>query len=408
MQAGWRIGSIFGIPLFLDPSWVFLVALITIADHNLWQKTYPAWGATTWVAGLAMGLLLLLSFFLHELGHGLVAKAQGMEVQSIKLSFFGGMTSSRQTAKTAGQALRVAIAGPLVSLAIVVLLVIGIVLIPDVTAPARVVMQRLAGLNLLLLLLNLIPAMPLDGGQILQAIVWQVTKSQVKAVRRTAVVGRLLGWSAVLLGLLIGLSASLSVFSGLLVALVGWFMVQNASASDRRTDVQEALLALKAEKAMTREFRVVETEMTLRQFADDYVLGNARPPVFFAASKGRYQGMVAVNDLQEVERSTWETQNLVRILHPLTDIPAVQEQTCLVDVIQKLEDQQLSRITVLSPAGAVAGVIDRGDIVKALSKQINLLIPDEIIKQIKEEGIYPPGLPLAEIAQAAAELRLES
>jgi Zn-dependent protease/CBS domain-containing protein len=404
MQAGWRIGSIFGIPLYLDPSWVFLVALITIADHNLWQKTYPAWGAATWGAGLAMALLLLASFFLHELGHGLVAKAQGMEVQAITLSFFGGMTASRQTAKTAGQALRVAIAGPLVSLTIVIVLMIGTLLIPDATAPVRVVMQRLAGLNLLLLLLNLIPAMPLDGGQILQAIVWQVTKSQLKGMRWTAMVGKGLGWLVVLGGVVIGL-LSQTLFSGLLVALIGWFMVQNASASDRRTDMQEALLKLKAEAAMTREFRVVDTETTLRQFADDYVLGNARPPLFFAASKGRYQGLVAINDLQEVERSTWETQNLMRILHPLADIPAVQEATCLVDVIQKLEDQQLSRITVLSPAGAVAGVIDRGDIVKALSQQMNLPLPAALIKQIKEEGTYPPGLPLAEIAQAAATLR---
>ncbi len=405
MQAGWRIGSIFGIPLYLDPSWVFLVALITIADHNLWQKTYPAWGAATWGAGLAMALLLLASFFLHELGHGLVAKAQGIEVQAITLSFFGGMTTNRQTAKTAGQALRVAIAGPLVSLTIIIGLSIAIRLSPDPTAPVRVVMERLAGLNILLLILNLIPAMPLDGGHILQAIVWQVTKSQVKGLRWTAIVGKTLGGLVMLLGLVVGLK---DLFSGLVVALVGWLMVQSASSSDRRTDMQEALLKLKAEAAMTREFRVVETEMTLRQFADDYVLGNARPPVFFAASRGRYQGLVAINDLQDVERSAWETQNLMRILHPLADIPAVQETTCLADVIQKLEDQQLSRITVLSPAGAVAGVLDRGDIVKALSNQMNLQIPDVIIKQIKEEGSYPLGLPLAEIAQSASNSKFKN
>jgi Zn-dependent protease/CBS domain-containing protein len=406
MQAGWRIGSVFGIPLYLDPSWVFLVALITIADHNLWQKTYPSWSAiTTWGAGLAMALLLLGSFFLHELGHGLVAKSQGMEVQSITLSFFGGMTSSRQAAKTAGQALRVAIAGPLVTLVIVVGLVVGILLIPDASTPARVVMERLAAFNLLLLVLNLVPAMPLDGGQILQAIVWQTTHSQLKGMRWTATVGKVLGWLAVVLGLVAGLTRSLSLFNGLLISMAGWFMVRNATVNDHRTDVQEALLNLKAEAAMTREFRVVETEMTLRQFADDYVLGVARAPVFFAASKGRYQGLVEVNDLQAIERSIWETQNLYRILQPLAEIPAVQEQTALVDVIQKMEDQKLPRITVLSPAGAVAGVIDRGDIVKALSNQMKLMIPAEFIQQIKADGAYPPDLPLHAIAQAAANLR---
>jgi len=179
--------------------------------------------------------------------------------------------------------------------------------------------------------------------------------------------------------------------------------VQNANTYDRVTELQETLLQLKAADAMTREFRVVEAGMTLRHFADDYLLGVAQPPTYFAASDGRYRGMVAIDDLHHVERSEWETQNLHRIIHPLTEIPTVREDALMVDVIQQMEAQQLRRITVLSPAGAVAGVIDRGDIVRALSQKLNMPISDALIKQIKEEGSYPPGLQLAAIAQQAAE-----
>jgi Zn-dependent protease len=403
MQAGWRVGSLFGIPLYIDPSWLFVVVLITIADGSLWQRTHPEWGITAWMAGFAMALLLFGSFLLHELAHGLVAKANGMEVESITLSFFGGMTSSKQEAKTAGQAFQVAIAGPVMTFAVVVLLVVGIMLLPDQDLPAKVVMQRLAELNFLLVLLNLLPAMPLDGGQIVKAIVWKVTKSQFQATRWTAKVSKTVGGLAIALGVLAGLTGK-GLVPSLLVSMIGWIMVQNATAYDRLTDVQEALLKLKAESAMTRDFRVVDGEMTLRQFADDYVLDLSHPSAFFAASKGRYQGLVVVSHLHEIERSEWEQQSLLRIVQPLTEIPAVQEATSLVAVIQKLEAEQLPRITVLSPAGAVAGIIDRGDIVQALSKKMNLMIADDVIKQIKAEGVYPPGLPLATIAQSAHAL----
>jgi CBS domain-containing protein len=99
-----------------------------------------------------------------------------------------------------------------------------------------------------------------------------------------------------------------------------------------------------------------------------------------------------------VERSQWETQTLHNILHPLTEIPSVTESTSLVEVINQLE--QLPRITVLSPAGAVAGLIDRGDIVRTLAQKLKLRITDAEIKRVKEEGSYPPGLELGAIAKS--------
>ena len=181
--------------------------------------------------------------------------------------------------------------------------------------------------------------------------------------------------------------------------------MQNASAYDRVTELQEAMLKVKAEDAMTREFRVIDAGMTLRKFADDYLITEIRSPIFYAASNGRYRGVVNVEDLQRIERSEWETRTLLDIVHPLTEVPTVQESTSIVEVIQLLENQSLARVTVLSPAEAVSGVIDRGDIVKAIATKMNLRISDAAIKQIKEEGTYPPGLQLGAIAQAAAELR---
>ncbi|MDX2243474.1 MAG: site-2 protease family protein [Leptolyngbyaceae cyanobacterium bins.302] len=398
MQGGWRVGSLFGIPLFIDPSWFLILAFLIFRNGLVWQDKYPNWGLTlTYGAAAVMALLLFASVLLHELGHSLVARSQGIKVNSITLFLFGGVASIDQESKTPGQAFQVAIAGPAVSLLLFGLLGALLLTVPEASNPLNVMAGNLAFVNLFLALFNLLPGLPLDGGQILKAAVWKATGSRFKGVHWAAKTGKALGWLAIFFGILT------ITTGGLWLALIGWFVLQNASSYDRLTELQEALLSLKASDAMTREFRVVDAEMTLRRFADDYLLGNSSSEVYYASSDGRYRGMVITDDLHYVERSEWETQKLYRIIQPLAEIPSVEENSPLVDAIQQMESRQLRRMTVLSPAGAVSGVIDRGDVVRALAQKLRMTVSDAIIKQIKDEGTYPPGFQLGAIAQAAIE-----
>lgn len=400
MKSGWRIGSIFGIPLFLDTSWFIILGLMTFFYAVSWQQ--EEWGENWgWIAGFIMALLLFGSVLLHELGHSLVAKSQGIEVNSITLFVFGGIASIDRESKTPGQAFQVAIAGPAVSLLLAIGL-FGLSYALTLPEPAHAVVSNLWQINLVLALFNMIPGLPLDGGQVLKALVWKVTGNRLKGIRWAARVGQALGWTAIILGVT-AYFTSLS-FGSLWLALLGWFGVRNATAYNHVTDLQEALLKLDAAAAMTREFRVVDANLTLRQFADDYLIGETpQPLVYYASSDGRYRGLVAVEDLHKVERSLWETQTLQEIVHPLTEIPSVTESTPLTEVVNQMEAQEVRRITVLSPAGAVSGVIDRGDVVRALAQKLNILIPDALIKQIKEEGVYPPGLQIPALAKAVLE-----
>ncbi|WGV28594.1 site-2 protease family protein [Halotia branconii] len=395
MQTNWRIGSLFGIPLFLDPLW-FVILGLAILNFGV---AYQEWGnITAWSAGIVMALLLFGSVLLHELGHSLAARSQGIKVNSITLFLFGGIAAIEEESKTPGKAFQVAIAGPLVSIGLFFLLSLATIIIPDIN-PISVMVGDLARINLILALFNLIPGLPLDGGQVLKAALWQVTGNRFQAVHWAARAGQILGYSAIALGFAVDFFTRELVL-GLWIALLGWFGVRNANSYDRVTTLQETLMKVIAADAMTREFRVVDADQTLRSFADSYLLDTTAPEVYFAASDGRYRGMVAIDDLRLVERSEWETQTLQSIVHPLTEIPTVIESTSLAEVINQLENQQLPRITVLSPAGAVAGVIDRGDIVQSLAQKLNLRITDEEIKRIKEEGSYPPGLQLGGIAKS--------
>ncbi|MBD1998204.1 site-2 protease family protein [Oculatella sp. FACHB-28] len=399
MRTGWQIGSVLGIPLLIDSSWFFILALVTFFYGSSLQggELSPT---ATWIVGLVMALLLFGSVLLHELGHSLVARSQGIIVNSITLFLFGGVASIDQESKTPGQAFQVAIAGPSVSFAIFLLLTLISQFAP-LSEPFAAVLSDLAGINLVLALFNMIPGLPLDGGQVLKAAVWKLTGSRHKGVRWSARTGQALGWAAVIFGITAYLSYRR--LDLLWLALLGWFGVRNARAYGRVVDLQEALVSLTAVTAMTREFRVADADMTIRQFADKYLHEESDLIVYYAASDGRYRGMVSIGDLRSVERGQWETQPLHSVVHPLTEIPTVQEITPLTQVIDTLETQSLRQITVLSPADSVAGVIDRGDVVRAVADRLNVPISEAIIRRIKEEGAYPPGLQLQAIAKAAVE-----
>lgn len=159
MQAGWRIGSLFGIPFFVDSSWFVIVLLFTVAN----RQSYAEWGQTlSWVAGFAIALLLFASVLLHELGHSLVAQSQGIRVNSITLFLFGGVAAIDKESKTPGQAFQVAIAGPLVSFSLFFILNLVTQLLPNSSLIYSVV-GELARINLVLGIFNLIPGLPSMG-----------------------------------------------------------------------------------------------------------------------------------------------------------------------------------------------------------------------------------------------------
>ena len=398
MGKNWRIGSLFGIPLYLDSSWFLILALVTFTNagdmqlRGLVDSNFIAWSA-----GLISALLLFASVLLHELGHSLVALKQGIKVNSITLFLFGGLAAIERESQTPGEAFWVAIAGPGVSL-----LLWGLfVALGNFTTQSPLIgylAQDLARINLILAIFNLIPGLPLDGGQVLKAAVWKATGDRVKGVYWASVTGQWLGWLGICLGLFIVFLGG--DISGLWLALVGWFILQNASAYNRLTQMQESLLKLKASEVMTRQFRVVDAHLSLSQFASTYVSSEVTTPMaYYAASEGRYRGLVQVKDLQSIERSYWDQQTLLDIVHPFGEITSVNENTSLVEVIQRLEGIQEGIITVLSPSGAVGGVIDRGDIVRTVAKKLNLPVADTEINRIKMEGNYPTYLQLDALAK---------
>ncbi len=397
MTSGWRIGSILGIPLLLNPAWFYSLILFSFVFSPLWQRAGWETG-WAWLGGLMMSLLLFASVLLHELGHSLVARSQGISVNSITLFLFGGIASIEQESKTPGQAFWVAIAGPSVSFALSSLLFLLSLGLPK-TMPIAIMLNQLAFINLVLALFNMIPGLPLDGGQVLKAAIWKLSGNRITGVRWAARVGQFLGWAAIFLGIA-GVILLLR-FSFLWLVLLGWFGIRRANGYLKMTKLQATMLQLQAGNAMRQDFRVVNANLTIQQFAATYLTDDPAVDLYYAETDGCYIGWVDTEALRSVERSLWETQPLSSILRPFEPSPTVRESTSLAEVIDQLETQQLQQLPVLSSEGMVTGVIDRADVAQALANYLNLLIPQPLLQQIKAEGQFPKELQLQGIAKDA-------
>ena len=184
MGEGFQLLRIRGIPLRIHPSWFVILALATwgfqkqYGQQELLGPGSPASEPLSWLLALATALLLFLSVLLHELGHSFAAIAQGVKVRSITLFLLGGVASIERESTTARGALIVAAAGPLVSLLLAAGLIGASHGATHLWPPLGVLVSQLGELNLVLGLFNLLPGLPLDGGLILKALVWQWTGSQ--------------------------------------------------------------------------------------------------------------------------------------------------------------------------------------------------------------------------------------
>lgn len=239
-----RIGSLFGIEIRVDWSWVVIFVLMTwnlVSVFSAWHRDWPA--SEAFCVALAASVLFFVSLVLHELAHSIVATRHGIHVRSITLFLFGGVSDIEQEPPFAGVEFRMAIAGPLTSILLGVLflvlaLVATAISLVDAGAtwtglaqlgPLTTLLAWLGPLNIGIGLFNLIPAFPLDGGRVLRSILWGVGGDLWQATRRVSILGQLFGWMFVLAGIAMTFGVHVPLFGtgiagGLWLAFIGWFL----------------------------------------------------------------------------------------------------------------------------------------------------------------------------------------
>lgn len=400
MQGGWRVGSVFGIPLLVDPSWFLILVWFSAAESTQWAARYPGWGTgLTWLLGLITALLLFGSVLVHELGHSLAARSQGIAVNSITLFMFGGVAAIDRESKTPSGAMQVAIAGPLVSLTLFVLLSAVGRFMP--ASPLGVICLNLARINLVLGLFNLIPGLPLDGGQVLKALVWKATGDRFVGVHWAAKAGQTISWLVIILAIWLFLFVPGGT-QGAWIGLIGWFCLRNAATYERLNAVQQALIKERVSAAQSRDLRIVDGNLSLRDFVDGYLLTADRPQ-YFVTLDGRDRGRVDPESLQTIDHNRWPWIRVVEAIEPLDRLPSIPETATLAQAAVLLDELQAQSLVTLTPTGAVAGTLDRADITRQVAQRLNVPLSDAELKRCKTEHCYPSGLNLGAIARTLAE-----
>lgn len=368
MNGNLRVGNLFGIPFYVNPSWFVVLALVTWSYGNALAAQFPNIGVTVWGLGLVAALMLFASVLAHELGHSFVARQQGIPVKSITLFIFGGLASLGEESKTPGAAFQVAIAGPLVSVLLFGLLtgVNAFVALPD---PLAAVVGLLAYINLALAVFNMIPGLPLDGGNVLRAIVWKITGKSYKGTAFASRAGQVVGWLGVTLGLLSVLG--LSNIGSFWTLLVGGFLLQNAGRSVQAAKVQEKLSGLTAADAVDPNSPIISAESSLREFVNSNIIGNtaAWDKYLVIDEAGRLIGEIAVNDLKTIPTNDWWDVKVRDLMQPIAQLETVASDKPLLDVINLLEEKKLPSLAVIRENGSLLGMLEKASIVQLLQQR---------------------------------------
>ena len=251
-----RVGSIAGVDVLVRFSWLVVALLIAVLLAPRVEQVEPGLGALKYVAGVVFAVLLYLSVLLHEIAHALMAQRYGLGVRSISLHFLGGATEIDSETRTPGQEFKVAVVGPLTSIVIGLLALALITVTPD--GLLRLAVQLLAGANLVVGILNLVPGLPLDGGRVLKSLVWKITNDLHRGTIVAAWGGRLaavavLAWPA-LARFWFGNTPDL--FDYLMAVVIASFLWSGATSSMVSARVRRRLPALKAQPLARRVIAV--------------------------------------------------------------------------------------------------------------------------------------------------------
>ncbi|HSI81017.1 MAG TPA: site-2 protease family protein [Solirubrobacterales bacterium] len=301
-----KVGRLYGIPIGIHPLWLVIVALIT---WSLGEAYYPdtVAGISTGLAyalGLASALLLFASILAHELGHALVARRRGVEIEEIDLWLLGGVAKLKGSPEQPGDELRYALAGPLVTLAIAAAFGAVLAALPASSPEAlSALIAYQALVNAAILGFNLLPAFPLDGGRVLRAVLWARYSDLNRATARAAGIGRGFAYAFVGFGVL---SAFAGAPGGLWLLVIGLFLVLASRGEEEMVRIRATLGGLPLRRLMAFPARTVPASTHIEDaLANHFVpFGYRSFPVLEA---GRPIGLLtidAVERLSPAERRT--------------------------------------------------------------------------------------------------------
>ena len=374
MRAQIKLVRLFGVELGLHYSWIIIAVLIVFSLGDHFHISHPKWSSgAVWGISVVAGLLFFVFLFAHELSHALVAKARGLPIHKITLFALGGMAQIEKEADRASTEFWMGIVGPITSF------VIGAVLLAIAAAggwswsrepstPGMAMIWWLGYINVLLGAFNMIPGFPLDGGRVLRAIIWGITKSADRSTRIAARIGQLVGIGFILYGIYEFFGGQ--GFGGLWLAFIGWFLMNAAGASYMQLKASNALAGVTVGQVMSQDCQRVESHISVQDFVDHFLLRTGRR-CFIVADNGQPLGLITPAEVRQVPRDDWSVTSVQAAMKPLERIHSVTPETPVMNAMEMMAREDVNQLPVVSD-GHLAGILSRAHVLELLRSKSEL------------------------------------
>jgi len=352
------LGTFFGIEVRADLSWFIILILIIwmLSGHYV---TDGKISSVTLIVAIGTGVLFFASIVAHELGHSLVSNRIGLPVPRITLFIFGGIAQLSREPERPRDEFVIAAAGPLVSLILAlgfgVLAWVGTVMTRPLLIKAG---QWLGMINLVLALFNLLPAFPLDGGRILRAVIWGITRNYKAATLIVGGTGKLIAFGIIFWGSWLILQGDWA--NGLWIVLVGWFIQQAATQSLQQLTLKSSLAGHTVREAMLVNCPRVPPTVTIQKLVEEIMPSSGRR--CFPVVGGMWvTGLITLNEIRNVPREHWATTTVGMAMVPVKELKAVSPESGLFEALEQLAQAGVNQLPVMEN-DQVVGMIARDNI----------------------------------------------
>jgi Zn-dependent protease/CBS domain-containing protein len=355
-----RIGRILGFEINVHWSWLFIFFLVTWTfATGVLEEFYPDWtDGRRWVVASAISIVFFLSILLHEMSPSVLARRYGINVTSITLFVFGGVSNLAKEPENARQEFWIAIVGPFTSLGLSLLFLVLYLVLNPIEDGAAGVAANLAVINAAIGVFNLIPGFPLDGGRVLRSVFWAKRNNLLGATRAASRVGTVVAYAIMAIGVVSFFVTS--VVTGVWFFLIGNFLRIASSESYQQVFLDTALRGVPASAVARQDFVSVSPDMTLADLVEDNVLaGHGR--CFPVIVGSELIGLITLDDLRHVPRDQWPTTTVYRAMTPYPKLRTVSLKDDLPAVLSEMAAGDVNQIPLMD-GRQLLGLIHRSDV----------------------------------------------
>src|SRR3989449_2241314 len=373
MNESVSLGRIAGIHVGLNWSLLVIAALIAWSlATGILPLAAPAQNAGAyWTSGFVSSFVSLPSLLAHELAHSIVAMRRGVRVEGITLWLFGGVSRlGSDTASPGVQALITAV-GPLTSLVLgaVFLLAAAAASAGNSSALLTAALSWLGYINIILGVFNLLPAFPLDGGRILQSLIWLRTGDRLRATNIAARIGMAFAFLLIAYGLVTFFAAG-GLFGGVWSVFLGWFLLSAARSEQSGTLIRQALSGISVAEVMTPNPVQAPDDITVEEALHGYILTSRHSTFPTHDASGRLSGILTLAALKQVAPNARATTLIKEIACPLDKVSTAGAADPVTNLLG-VDDGCSEGRTLVVDSGRLVGIISPSDINRLLQRSLS-------------------------------------